>query len=123
MMRDWLNASSRPTKLTSEASFCSPMKSEQRRHDPADGLRGYDVTSTLHVGQSEGARRRGLAPMHVFHPGPEDLRHVRSVDEHQREDAQLEAGQAGEHGQSGDGQTEGDQVDDDDCRRPRNRST
>ena len=59
---------------------------EQRRDDPAHGLREDDRRERLPVREAERTGGRRLARVHRLDPGPVHLRDVRRVDEHERDD-------------------------------------
>ena len=71
---------------------------QQRRDHAAHGLRDDHVTERLRVRQPERPRRRVLARVDGLDPCAVHLRHVRRVDEHERDGApeELGGGNAGE---------------------------
>ena len=61
---------------------------QERRDHVAHGLRQHHVPQRLPVRQAERPGRGHLGRVHGLDPGPEHLRHVRRVGEHEREPTQ-----------------------------------
>ena len=90
---------------------------EQWRGHPAYGLRKHHPAHRLPVGQPQRPGRRPLARVHRLDAGPEDLRDVRRVGEHQCDGAQHH--RRGRHPpELQSGQPEAHEVEQDDQRHP-----